>query len=465
MINKNTREELFREIPSVNDLIHHSRIEPLITEMGGQEVKKLINSVLTEVRQSIISGKVTSIALDQIVQSIIDECTLKRRPSLEPVINGTGVILHTNLGRSLLSPAIKDYVNRIMFSYSNLEYNLQEKRRGLRYHHVEKVLRELTGAEDVLVVNNNAAAVMLTLDTLVPSKEVIVSRGELVEIGGSFRIPEIITKGGGTLHEVGTTNKTHLSDYQAALNEDTGAILKVHTSNYRIIGFTERPSTAELQQLAEVVDIPMINDLGSGLFIDLSKYGLPKEPLIQEAVANSDIVTFSGDKLLGGPQAGIIAGKHSLIEKVKSNQLLRALRVDKLTLAALEATLDLYRNPKRAVREIPTLRMITLEMDELTRRANDLANKLNTVNGLSVKVIPGSSQVGGGSFPGYEIPTALVSVQLPEDYSATRFEQLLRTGPIPIIARLEHGQILLDVRTLQAGDTEIIYNRIAELVK
>lgn len=390
---------------------------------------------------------------------------MKRRPSLEPVINGTGVILHTNLGRSLLSPAIKDYINRIMFSYSNLEYNLQEKRRGLRYHHVEKVLRELTGAEDVLVVNNNAAAVMLTLDTLVPSKEVIVSRGELVEIGGSFRIPEIITKGGGTLHEVGTTNKTHLSDYQAALNEDTGAILKVHTSNYRIIGFTERPSTAELQQLAEVADIPMINDLGSGLFIDLSKYGLPKEPLIQEAVANSDIVTFSGDKLLGGPQAGIIAGKHSLIEKIKSNQLLRALRVDKLTLAALEATLDLYRNPKRAVREIPTLRMITLEMDELTRCANDLANKLNTVNGLSVKVIPGSSQVGGGSFPGYEIPTALVSVQLPEDYSATRFEQLLRTGPIPIIARLEHDQILLDVRTLQAGDTEIIYNRIAELVK
>ena len=352
-----------------------------------------------------------------------------------------------------------------MFSYSNLEYDLQAKKRGLRYHHVEKILRELTGAEDVLVVNNNAAAVMLVLDTLVPNKEVIVSRGELVEIGGSFRVPEIITKGGGSLHEVGTTNKTHLKDYQDAINENTGAILKVHTSNYRIVGFTEKPDPVELQKLAHAAGVPMINDLGSGLFIDLSKYGLPKEPLIQEAVATSDLVTFSGDKLLGGPQAGIIAGKRSLIEKIKHNQLLRALRVDKMTLAALEATLLLYRNPAQAARKIPTLRMITISFDELKERANDLAAKLESIPGISVQVGSGESQVGGGSFPGYRIPTALVYLTLPTSCSPTKFEQLLRTGEPPIVARLEHDQLIFDVRTLQGGDATKIYHRISSLMK
>ena len=396
---------------------------------------------------------------------IKEKCESEQRPSLQSVINGTGVVLHTNLGRSLLSPEIKEYLNRIMFSYSNLEYDLQAKKRGLRYHHVEKILRELTGAEDVLVVNNNAAAVMLVLDTLVPNKEVIVSRGELVEIGGSFRVPEIITKGGGSLHEVGTTNKTHLKDYQDAINENTGAILKVHTSNYRIVGFTEKPDPVELQKLAHAAGVPMINDLGSGLFIDLSKYGLPKEPLIQEAVATSDLVTFSGDKLLGGPQAGIIAGKRSLIEKIKHNQLLRALRVDKMTLAALEATLLLYRNPAQAARKIPTLRMITISFDELKERANDLAAKLESIPGISVQVGSGESQVGGGSFPGYRIPTALVYLTLPTSCSPTKFEQLLRTGEPPIVARLEHDQLIFDVRTLQGGNATKIYHRISSLMK
>ena len=457
--------ELFKEIPAVNDLLKNPQVKKIMDLVGSQEVKKVVNSVLDVIRRQIVEGEITEIDAPQIIKMIKEKCESEQRPSLQSVINGTGVVLHTNLGRSLLSPEIKEYLNRIMFSYSNLEYDLQAKKRGLRYHHVGKILRELTGAEDVLVVNNNAAAVMLVLDTLVPNKEVIVSRGELVEIGGSFRVPEIITKGGGSLHEVGTTNKTHLKDYQDAINENTGAILKVHTSNYRIVGFTEKPDPVELQKLAHAAGVPMINDLGSGLFIDLSKYGLPKEPLIQEAVATSDLVTFSGDKLLGGPQAGIIAGKRSLIEKIKHNQLLRALRVDKMTLAALEATLLLYRNPAQAARKIPTLRMITMSFDELKERANDLAAKLESIPGLSVQMGSGESQVGGGSFPGYRIPTALVYLTLPTSCSPTKFEQLLRTGEPPIVARLEHDQLIFDVRTLQGGDVTKIYHRISSLMK
>lgn len=465
MASKKISTELFKEIPAVNDLLKNPQVKKIMDLVGSQEVKKVVNSVLDVIRRQIVEGEITEIDAPQIIKMIKEKCESEQRPSLQSVINGTGVVLHTNLGRSLLSPEIKEYLNRIMFSYSNLEYDLQAKKRGLRYHHVEKILRELTGAEDVLVVNNNAAAVMLVLDTLVPNKEVIVSRGELVEIGGSFRVPEFITKGGGSLHEVGTTNKTHLKDYQDAINENTGAILKVHTSNYRIVGFTEKPDPVELQKLAHAAGVPMINDLGSGLFIDLSKYGLPKEPLIQEAVATSDLVTFSGDKLLGGPQAGIIAGKRSLIEKIKHNQLLRALRVDKMTLAALEATLLLYRNPAQAARKIPTLRMITMSFDELKERANDLAAKLESIPGLSVQMGSGESQVGGGSFPGYRIPTALVYLTLPTSCSPTKFEQLLRTGEPPIVARLEHDQLIFDVRTLQGGDVTKIYHRISSLMK
>lgn len=463
MENNQVHIELLRQIPAVNDLMQEKSIQQLITENGEQEIKKVINQVLNKVRQQILSRKLAKVNLPQIIEMISIQSHLDNRPSLRPVINGTGVILHTNLGRSLLSPAIKDYINQIMFSYSNLEYNLAAKKRGLRYHHIEKLLCELTGAEDALVVNNNAAAVMLTLDTLVPHKEVIVSRGELVEIGGSFRVPEIITKGGGTLREVGTTNKTHLRDYQAALTEQTGAILKVHTSNYRIIGFTEKPDPVELQSLAHQAGIPMINDLGSGLLLDLSKYGLPREPLIQEAVATSDIVTFSGDKLLGGPQAGVIAGKRQLIEQIKQNQLLRALRVDKMTLAALTATLQFYRNPAAALKEIPTLRMITLNTETLTQRANTLAARLAELSGIKVKIISGTSQIGGGSYPGYLLPTKLVCIKPLDNYSSTELERLLRTGTLPIITRLEQDQVIIDVRTLQGGDAQQITMKLKKL--
>lgn len=464
MENKEVQRKLFREIPAVNDLMQEKAIQQLIAQNGEHEIKKVIHQVLDEIRQQILSGKLTAVNLSNVIEMINTQSYLDNLPSLRPVINGTGVILHTNLGRSLLSPAIEEYLNQIMFSYSNLEYNLAAKKRGLRYHHIEKLLCELTGAEDALVVNNNAAAVMLTLDTLVPHKEVIVSRGELVEIGGSFRVPEIITKGGGTLREVGTTNKTHLQDYQAALTDQTGAILKVHTSNYRIIGFTEKPDPAELQELAHQAGIPMINDLGSGLLIDLSKYGLPREPLIQEAVATSDIVTFSGDKLLGGPQAGVIAGKRELIEQIKQNQLLRALRVDKMTLAALAATLQFYRDPAEALKKIPTLQMITIDSERLKQRAEDLASSLSAINGIQVATVSGTSQVGGGSYPGYFLPTTLVCISPRSGYySSTELERLLRTGEFPIITRLEQDKVIIDVRTLQNGDIQQITARLREL--
>lgn len=459
------QQELFKAIPSVNEVMSDSRIQELEKRYSKAEVKKEIRRSFDLIRKEILDGKIDELNLSTVVQLVEKEVKQDMQPSLRPVINGTGVILHTNLGRSLLSPAIKDYVNQIMFSYSNLEYDLEKKQRGLRYHHVEKLIRELTGAEDALVVNNNAAAVMLVLDTLVQGQEVIVSRGELVEIGGSFRIPEIITKGGGTLHEVGTTNKTHLRDYQAALNDQTGAVLKVHTSNYRIIGFTERPDEAELYHFAQSAGIPLINDLGSGLLIDLSRFGLPKEPLIQEAVATSDIVTFSGDKLLGGPQAGIIAGKRSLVEKIKHNQMLRALRVDKMTLSSLAATLELYHNPQKAIQQIPTLQMITVKPAELKERAENLAAQINeNVDHVKVEVKAGTSQVGGGSYPGYLLKTYLVCLAPTSGTSATDLEDNLRHGDQPIVARIEHDQIIFDVRTLQQGDGQVIIQRLTDLM-
>ncbi|OTA73495.1 L-seryl-tRNA(Sec) selenium transferase [Limosilactobacillus reuteri] len=458
---------LLRQLPSVNELLQIERVKQWNRDNGIKETKIAIEESLSQLRQKILSNEINTVTETKVLENIGQYLSKRQTPSLQRVINATGVVLHTNLGRSLLSPTIKDYLNEIMFSYSNLEYDLKKKKRGLRYYHVEKLLQELTGAEDAIVVNNNAAAVMLVLDTFVQNKEVIISRGELVEIGGSFRIPEIVTKGGGTLKEVGTTNKTHLNDYQNAITEQTGAILKVHTSNYRIVGFTEKPSTEELYQLAQSAGIPMINDLGSGLFIDLSKYGLPKEPLIQEAVSTSDIVTFSGDKLLGGPQAGIIAGKKEMIEKIKHNQLLRALRVDKMTLAALEATLQLYLNPEKVLEEIPTLKMITISDENLMENAKKLAEMLNKLPEVKITIEKGTSQVGGGSFPGYLLPTYLVKLCLRSDkrISVTKLEKCLRCGEQPIIARLEHDSILFDVRTLQDGEDELIYQQLKKRIK
>ena len=332
---------------------------------------------------------------------------------MKPVLNATGTILHTNLGRAPIADTHMAHVAAVATGYSNLEYNLEAGARGERYAHFEQLLCKLTGAEAAMAVNNNAAAVMLILDSMAKGGEVIVSRGELVEIGGKFRIPDVMERSGAALVEIGTTNKTHISDYEEAITEETAALLKVHTSNYRIVGFTDTVSVAELSPIAKDHDIPLIEDLGSGMLIDLSKYGITYEPTVQDSIANgADVVCFSGDKLLGGPQAGIIVGRKKYIDKMKKNQLTRALRIDKFTAAALEVVLQEYLSEEQAIRNIPTLRMITRSLDEVSVDAEQLSQLLEE-SGLPVQVgmEPCESQIGGGSLPLERIPSMAVTLR------------------------------------------------------
>ena len=378
-----------------------------------------------------------------------------REPALRSLINATGVVVHTNLGRSPLSePAIRRIVE-VSRGYSNLEYSIGAGERGKRHTHVEGILTRLTGVEAATVVNNNAAAVLLCLNTLARGKEAVVSRGELVEIGGSFRIPDVMERSGAKLREVGTTNKTHLKDYKAAINENTGLLLKVHTSNYKIVGFTKEVTPAELSSLGRKFSIPVMWDLGSGSFIDLAVYGIGNEPTVQQAVdAGVDIITFSGDKLLGGPQAGLILGSRQYLDAIRSNPLARALRIDKLTLAALEATLNQYLDERKASREIPTLWMLTQPLEEITRKATLLTQGLSAIGDvdLSVSLQDDLSQTGGGSLPTGNLPTKVAGISH-NRLSANRIETLLRHGTPPIITRIKEGMVLFDPRTL--NDEEI----------
>jgi len=352
-------------------------------------------------------------------------------------------------------------VVEIASEYSNLEYDLEQGKRGSRYSHIEDIICRITGAEAALVVNNNASAVMLILSTLAKNKEVIVSRGELVEIGGSFRVPEVMEQSGGKLVDVGTTNKTHLWDYETAIGEDTSVLLKVHTSNYRIVGFTESVSIEELVKLGNKRDIPVVEDIGSGVLIDLSKYGLSYEPTVQESISRGvDIVSFSGDKLLGGPQAGIIVGKKHLIDKMKRNQLTRAIRVDKMTIAALELILREYLDEDNAIRNIPTLRMLTIQLNEINIKAEKLYNLIiKNVDNLSIKIDDDFSQVGGGSLPLEQIPTKVLSIKS-ECFSINKMEEKLREFTVPIITRINNNNLLIDLRTIEEKDFDIIVEGI-----
>ncbi len=374
-----------------------------------------------------------------------------QQPQFRRIINATGVILHTNLGRALLSDAAVENVRLLASHYSNLEYDLERGQRGDRYVAVVGLLQRLTGAEDALVVNNNAAAVLLALQTLAAGREVVVSRGELIEIGGSFRIPDIMRASGAMLHEVGTTNKTHLTDYQSAIHERTALLLKVHTSNYRIVGFTETVPREALVQLGNASQLPVMEDLGSGNLVDLSAYGLDQEPTVSEVVrAGVDVVTFSGDKLLGGPQAGILVGKKRYIEVLKRHPLNRALRIDKMTVAALEATLRHYLDPRAAVREIPTLRMITAPMQDVNRRSRRMLRQVKGVIGgdWSVNVHPDVSEVGAGALPLTKIPTQVLSVRSAR-MSASEIEQSFRGQDPAVLGRIQQDRFLLDMRMVQ----------------
>jgi len=462
------QQELFRMIPKVDRLMESPVIKAASDSNPRGLILKAVHEVLEQVRREIQDGRMSEdaqLSLESVSNRVAEHLKVIARPSLRPVINATGVVVHTNLGRSILTEKALRRFRPLAGGYSNLEYDLNRGVRGSRYVHVEGLLKELTGAEGAMVVNNNAAAVLIAIQTLAEGGEVIVSRGQLVEIGGSFRIPEVMRKSGAKMVEVGTTNKTHLRDYENAINPETRLLLKVHQSNFQIVGFTEEPSAAQLVALGQKHKIPVMEDLGSGCFIDLSKYGMLKEPTVQESLAQGlDLVTFSGDKLLGGPQAGIILGRKDAVDAIRKNQLNRALRIDKLTLLALEETLRLYRDEKAAIKEIPTLKMICQSYRSLARKAErllTLVGKVKTKN-FSVDLADGVSRVGGGALPLLDLPSRLVCL-VPRELSSQFMERWLRSYESPVIARVEKERVLLDVRTVQDREMKTVAKAVKDL--
>lgn len=463
------RAEFYRMIPAVDRLLENPGIKEILDCYPRNLILGAINEILDETRKGIEKGDISKenrmVDLENIVSMIIKRVEALSRPSLRNVINATGVVLHTNLGRSILAERVIDRLIDIGGGYSNLEYNLEKGKRGSRYTHVEGILKELTSTEAAMVVNNNAAAVLITLETLAKEREVIISRGELVEIGGSFRIPDVMKKSGAKMIEVGTTNKTHPSDYEAAITPETAAILKVHKSNFQIVGFHEEVKRSALVELGRKYSIPVIEDLGSGSFIDLSKYGYQWEPTVQQVVNEGvDIITFSGDKLLGGPQAGIIIGKKELVEKIRKNQLNRALRIDKLTLAALEETLNIYRDERKAIDTIPTLNMICMSYENLKLKAGRFYRMITVKDGagFTVDMIDGTSKIGGGALPLLELPTRLMRLN-PIKMSAHEISEALKSCDPPIIVRVEQESVLLDLRTIQEKELRPVAKAITNM--
>lgn len=462
-----SRGDLLRSLPAVDVVLHQTAIQPLIEAHGHSLVVQVLRRLLADWRQRVLQDswqpKQLQLAIASLPQQLRQAVEAAVQPSLCPVINATGVIIHTNLGRSLLADSAREQIVSVASSFSTLEVDVATGERGSRYSHVVDLLRELTGAEDALVVNNNAGAVLLMLAALAGGREVVVSRGQLVEIGGSFRIPEVMEQGGCRLVEVGTTNKTHPADFLRAIRPETAALMKVHTSNYRVLGFTSEVSSEELVQLAHQRGLLAVEDLGSGVLIDLQELGLPHEPTVQAAVqAGMDVVTFSGDKLLGGPQAGIIVGKTDCINLLRKHPLTRALRIDKLTLAGLEATLRLYRDPEQAIRQIPTLRMLALTSADLRPRAEAIrataAERLRQQ--AEFQVVESAAQVGGGSLPGHEIPSLALAIR-PRCLSLDQLEANLRQGQPALFSRIQKDQLLLDLRTVQPEEDDLLLVALA----
>ena len=464
-MNKNL---LYRSIPKVDILLEKEEIQNAVEEYGREIVMEAIREEMEGLRAYIGTCEDEKAALDKIeslTEQILRYVKKVNTPNMRMVINGTGTILHTNLGRAPISQEHMAKLSNIVTGYSNLEYNLEAGKRGERYSHFEELLCRLTGAEAAMAVNNNAAAVMLILSSMAKGGEVVVSRGELVEIGGKFRIPDVMEQSGATLVEVGTTNKTHYSDYEDAITEDTKALLKVHTSNYRIVGFTDTVTIADLAPLAKERELPLIEDLGSGVLVDLSKYGLTYEPTVQDSIkSGADVVCFSGDKLLGGPQAGIIIGKKKYIDMMKKNQLTRALRIDKFTATALELVLQEYLSEEKAIQNIPVLRMIHETKEEVTARARSLKNMLNRA-GLDADfgLEECESQIGGGSLPLERIPSMAVTVK-PHHISVPKLEEEMRHLEVPIIPRTANDTIYLDVRTIESRWFKRIVQMMGELI-
>jgi len=445
---------LLRALPGVDALVTRVAGHAALAGIPRRRLTEAAREVLAAERRRVIEGAAPAAAtLEALAERVVTRLSQSGVFSLARVVNATGVVLHTNLGRALLSPLARERLQAVVGVYCNLEMDVSRKERGSRYAHVDALLQRLTGAQASLVVNNCASAVLLALESLARGKEVIVSRGELIEIGGEFRIPDIMRRSGATLREVGTTNRTHLKDYAQAISSETGLLLKVHTSNYRVVGFTASVSSRELADLGRERDVPVMEDLGSGCLVDLRRFGFPYEPTVPEVVASGvDLVSFSGDKLLGGPQAGIVVGKSGLIGRLAQNPLNRALRIDKLTVAALEATLYAY-DAGDALETIPTLRMLTEAQSAIRRRARGLLRRLSpeTQARLGVALVDATSQVGGGALPTVELPTAALALGTRER-PAHVLDERLRMGQPPVLGRVLDDRLLLDFRTILPAD-------------
>lgn len=443
-----------RNIPSVTELLDSPPLKSLVNRVSRNVVVSGVRQFLDDMRTQVQSAaaNVHVPSATELAQKIADWIATEEQPALRPVVNATGVLLHTGLGRAPLAEEAITAIANIARGYASVEIDLASGERSQRAAAVERPLTKLTGAEAAIVVNNNAGATLLTLAALGAGREVIVSRGHLVEIGGSYRLPEVMSASGAILREVGTTNKTRAADYAAAIGEQTAALLRVHTSNYAIVGFTEQTPLAELVALGRKHNLPVIDDIGSGALVDLSKYGVQGEPLAADSLrAGADLVLFSGDKLLGGPQCGIIAGRRSLVQQIVKHPLMRALRVDKLTLAALAATLQLYHDPALAERSIPLLTLLATPLENLQHRAERLAPQISTTGVAAVEIIPDRAYVGGGSLPNQSLATICLALT-PTSGTVDALAAALRTGTPAVVGRIQDGRLLLDLRSVQPRD-------------
>ena len=459
------KNEILRSIPKIDELLRLPEMAALLETASAVSVTEAARETVDAFRGEVLSGAAAApLSREELTARIARRVREREQPCFRPIVNATGVALHTNLGRACLSKRAAEAVSGVVSRYSNLEYNVEKGERGSRYDHVENLLSRVTGAESALVVNNNAAAVLLILCALANPGEVVCSRGELVEIGGAFRVPEIMEQCGCLLKEVGATNKTHLRDYEKAIGPDTRALLKVHTSNFKIVGFTDSVPLAELVALGHEKGLPVIEDLGSGSLVDLEQFGIHDEPTVQMSVrSGADVISFSGDKLLGGPQAGIIIGKREYIGRIKRHPLNRALRVDKMTLAALEATLRSYADGEEtAKREIPVLAMLSADRTELRGKAEALAALLRRA-GAEAEVVEEQDQVGGGSVPTQLLPTYAVALH-PGAMSVDALEEKLRRRPLPIVGRISHERYLLSVRAMEESDFPAVADAVGEVL-
>ncbi|MGL5098503.1 MAG: L-seryl-tRNA(Sec) selenium transferase [Fusobacteriaceae bacterium] len=450
-------KELFRKLPKVDKLLAHPELEELSKSLNYHDFSQSIKSGIEFFRTGIQNGTMVDFSEEEVLIKIKELGKKNGLSSLRKVINGTGTIIHTNLGRSLFTEKMMEHISDITTNYNNLEYNLEKGCRGSRYSHLEEVICKVTGAEAALVVNNNAAAVILCLNEFSKGKEAIVSRGELVEIGGSFRIPDIMELSGTILKEVGTTNRTHLKDYEKAIGEDTSLILKIHASNYKMLGFTSSVSVGEIAQLSKKHELISMEDIGSGVLVDFSKYGVTKEPTVQESVlAGTDIVTFSGDKLLGGPQAGIIVGKKHLIDRLLKNQYLRAFRMNKSSIGALEMIFRCYLDEREAVKTIPTLKMILEPSENVLERSKSFSSILENLL-VTHKIISTRAKIGGGAMP--EETVESYGIAFPGN--ANKLEERFRKNEPPVIGRIYQDQFVLDMKTIVEKD----FHELAEIIE